>query len=259
MNFITPKLMGGLGNYLFQIAATYSKSIDDNLNFIIDQNDITVVHSDPNNYKNNIFRKLDFQSLKGDHSQYQEPSFNYNVIPKFNTNIKLVGYFQSEKYFINNRDKILDILSIDEITDNLLKTKYKQLLNQNTCSLHVRRGDYIRLNQFHPPQQIGYYEESVRLIGQDLHYLIFSDDINWCKENLSFIKNKTFIEGNEDFQDLYLMSMCKNNIIANSSFSWWGGWLNDNPNKIVIAPKNWFGPAQNLSTADIRPLTWIQI
>jgi len=252
MNFITSKLMGGLGNYLFQIATTYSKSIDDNLNFIIDQNDITVVHSNPNNYKDNIFRKLNFQTLKEPHSHYKEPSFNYNVIPKFNTNTKLVGYFQSEKYFVNNRDKILNIFSVDEKTKNLLKTKYQHLLNDNTCSLHVRRGDYIRLNQFHPPQTIEYYKESVKLIGDNFNYLIFSDDISWCKENLSFIKNKTFIEDNDDYLDLYLMSMCKNNIIANSSFSWWGAWLNKNENKIVIGPKKWFGPSKkNIDTSDV--------
>jgi hypothetical protein len=250
--------MGGLGNYLFQIATTYSKSIDDNLNFIIDQNDITIVHSNPNSYKNNIFRKLNFETLNERYSQYNEPSFNYNVITKFNTNTKLVGYFQSEKYFVNNRDKVLDIFSIDEITDNLLKTKYKSLLNDNTCSLHVRRGDYIELNQFHATQPIEYYEESVKLIGEDFHYLIFSDDISWCKENLTFIKNKTFIEGNNDYQDLYLMSMCKKNIIANSSFSWWGAWLNKNENKKVIAPKLWFGEKnKHLNSSDIYCKNWI--
>ena len=260
MTFLTTKLMGGLGNYLFQIASTYSKSIDDNLNFILDIDDITIIHSNPNNYKNNIFRKLNFQILNGQYSLFNEPSFNYTMIPKFNDNTKMVGYFQSEKYFSNNREKILNIFSIDETTNNLIKSKYNDIVNNNSCSIHVRRGDYLNLSQYHPTQSIEYYKESIRIVGEDFHFLIFSDDINWCKENLSFIKNKTFIEGNTDYQDLYLMSMCQNNIIANSSFSWWGAWLNKNENKKVISPKLWFGEKnKHLITDDLYCKNWIVI
>ena len=85
--------------------------------------------------------------------------------------------------------------------------------------------------------------------------MVFSDDLDWCKE--TFLGNRfTFISGNRDYQDLFLMSMCKNNIIANSSFSWWGAWLNTNLNKKVIAPKKWFGPQLSLSSDDIYPNTW---
>jgi hypothetical protein len=252
--------MGGLGNYLFQIASTYSKSIDDNLNFILDINDISIAHTNPDNYKNNIFRKLKFQEIKSHYYQYNEPSFNYLKTPKFNNNTRMVGYFQSEKYFISNREKILDIFSIDDTTNNQLKTKYEDILKENTCSIHVRRGDYIRLSEYHPPQSIKYYEESIKTIGENSHFLIFSDDIDWCKENLSFIKNKTFIEGNDDYQDLYLMSMCKNNIIANSSFSWWGAWLNKNKDKKIISPKLWFGEKnKHLNSNDIYCKDWIKL
>ena len=252
--------MGGLGNYLFQIASTYSKSIDENLNFFLDINDISVAHSNPDNYKNNIFRKLKFQEIKKPYYQYNEPSFNYLKTPKFKYDIKMAGYFQSEKYFINNRKKILDLFSIDDETNDYLKTKYGDILNENTCSLHVRRGDYVKLRGFHPTQSIEYYKKSVKHIGEDSHFLIFSDDIKWCKKNLSFIKNKTFIEGNTDYQDLYLMSMCKNNIIANSSFSWWGAWLNKNRHKKVVSPKVWFGKKnKHLNTDDIHCKKWIVI
>jgi len=83
-------------------------------------------------------------------------------------------------------------------------------------------------------------------------YLIFSDDIEWCKLNFDFLENKIFVNGNTDFQDLYLMSKCNDNIIANSTFSWWGAWLNQNPNKKVIAPKIWFGNFySNFNTNDL--------
>ncbi len=260
MNFITTKIMGGLGNYLFQIATTYSKSIDDNLTFLLDSNDIIIKHSNPEKYKTNIFRKINFQQIVGSYSSYKEPSFNYNLLPKFSNNTKMIGYFQSEKYFYHNRKIILDLFSINDETKQFLISKYGELLKNETCSLHVRRGDYLRLSEFHLPQSVDYYKKSVEMIGHNFHFLIFSDDIVWCKENLSFIKNKTFIEGNDDYQDLYLMSMCKNNIIANSSFSWWGAWLNKNNDKKVISPKIWFGEKnKHLNTNDVYCKNWIII
>jgi hypothetical protein len=88
--------------------------------------------------------------------------------------------------------------------------------------------------------------------------LVFSDDISWCKDNLKFDK-MNFIEGLDNVEDMWLMSLCDNNIIANSSFSWWGAWLNSNFNKKVIAPLHWFGDSANLNTSDIIPTNWIRI
>ena len=97
-------------------------------------------------------------------------------------------------------------------------------------------------------------------MGHDKKYLIFSDDLEWCKENFDFIENKVIIEGNTDYQDLYLMSLCKNNIICNSTFSWWGAWLNKNDKKIVIAPEKWFSSADEYyNTEDIIPSNSIKI
>jgi hypothetical protein len=110
---------------------------------------------------------------------------------------------------------------------------------------------------FHPLQTLSYYEKSVSIIGEDKLYVIFSDDINWCKENLNFIKNKIFVTDNLDYQDMYLMSMCKNNIIANSSFSWWGAWLNKNTNKKVVYPYIWFNFGPDASQIGCE--NWIKI
>jgi hypothetical protein len=131
----------------------------------------------------------------------------------------------------------------------------------------VRRGDYVtspKTNSVHGTCSLEYYYDSFNLIEKqhkNSHYFIFSDDIEWCKQNLEFIKNKTFIElsANErDHEEMYLMSQCKHNIIANSSFSWWGAWLNQNPDKMVIAPKKWFHD-QQINTNDLIPDTWIRI
>ena len=252
--------MGGLGNYLFQIASAYSKSVDDNSNFFIDKNDITIGHSNPEKYKTNIFRKMNFQTPIDEYFNYLEPHFNYAQIQNFGQNTKMIGYFQSEKYFIKNKNKILNLFNIDEETKTYLNKKYGVILKNKTCSLHVRRGDYVRLNQYHTVLPIEYYEKSINIIGDDYHFLIFSDDLGWCEKNLFFIKNKTFIVGNDDYQDLYLMTMCENNIIANSSFSWWGAWMNNNENKKIISPKLWFGPLnKHLNTDDLYCEKWIKI
>lgn len=257
---ITSNLVGGLGNYLFQIAATYSLSLDNNDKMVYNINDVSIVHGHINTYLDNIFRNINFtEENLPIGNVYDEPYFNFTEIT-YSLNLKLNGYYQSEKYFKHNEDKIRQLFFIDDKTNDYLIKKYDNYLTQNnTCSLHVRRGDYLRLPNHHPVCDISYYKESVDVIGTDKTYLIFSNDIEWCKINLDFITKKIFIEGNSDYQDLYLMSKCDNNIIANSSFSWWGAWLNNNPNKKVIAPKKWFGRAINHDIKDLIPNTWITL
>jgi hypothetical protein len=189
-----------------------------------------------------------------------EGGFHYTPIPKIEGNIKLIGHFQSEKYFINHKNEILKLFEIDDITKNYLLEKYGEILNQDTCSIHVRRGDYLGLQNHHPIQPIEYYQKAINIIGEENHFLIFSDDIKWCEENFSFLKNKTFVSDNLDYEDLYLMSMCNNNILANSTFSWWGAWLNNNENKQVIIPSKWFGVSNShLNTNDLYCNKWIKL
>jgi hypothetical protein len=259
MNFITTKLMGGLGNYLFQIATAYSVSLRDNKQLLCDNYDIYSPHKPYNHYTTNIFRNLNFINIDKTYHTIYENGFEYTEIPKITGNVKINGYFQSEKYFINYKKEIKDLFKIDDETNFFLLKKYSNIISLDTCSIHVRRGDYLKLPNIHPTQNIEYYNKAVGYIGENKHYLIFSDDIEWCKNNLNFIKNKTFIFGNSDFQDLYLMSLCKNNIIANSTFSWWGAWLNNYKNKVVVAPELWFGNEVNYNTYDLIPNNWIKI
>lgn len=249
-------LKGGLGNYLFQIAAAYSLSLDNGTKCLFDSGNSITVHKHIDSYKNNILRNLNY----GKHNfnkVFNEPYFHYNEIP-YIPNLKLNGYYQSEKYFKHNRDKILELFSIDEDTNNFIHNKYNNILSKKTCSLHVRRGNYLKLPNHHPVCELNYYLEAIKNFDVDTKFLIFSDDITWCKEN--FISDKfIFIEDNPDYIDIWLMSLCDNNIIANSSFSWWGAWLNQNPNKKVIAPKKWFGSAIKHETKDLIPKEWIQI
>jgi len=260
MDFVSCRLMGGLGNYMFQISTAYSLSLRDNKDLICDYSDNMVPHKPYKNYINNIFRKIKFSNSVGDYTPYREKGFNYSEIPKIEGNVKIFGYYQSEKYFKNFRNEILDLFEIDEKTNDKLHENYSELINHNnTCSIHVRRGDYVRLSDYHKVQDIQYFINSYNEMGEDKKYLIFSDDPQWCKENFDFIKDKVFIEGNNDYEDLYLMSLCKNNITCNSTFSWWGAWLNKNNGKTII-PSQWFGHRNShLNSQDLYCENWIKI
>lgn len=258
-NIISARLGGGLGNMLFQIATSYATSIRDNKEFIIDSNEIGAVHGEYTDYLNNIFRKLVITNNIIFNAAYGEINFSYNEIPKYTDNVILLGYFQSEKYFKDYRNEILKLFEIDDGTNTYLNEKYGELLNLKTCSIHVRRGDYLGLHDFHPVLDIEYYKTAVKHFDDDTHYLIISNDVEWCKNNFDFIKNKTYVSDNRNYQDLYLMSLCKHNIIANSSFSWWGSWLNQNENKKVISPQLWFGNGLPLNTCDLHCENWIKI
>ena len=260
MFLVTNKLMGGLGNYLFQIASSYAYSVKHNNKFICDISDVMSPHNPYQFYIKNILRKIKFMQLESNYVSYNEPSFNHTEIPNIKSDIKLIGYFQSEKYFINYRKEILELFSIDDESQKIITEKYSGILELDNCSLHVRRGDYLGLQNHHTVQPISYYKDAVKTIGEEKHFVIFSDDIKWCEENLNFIKNKIFISGNHDYIDLYLMSLCKNNIIANSTFSWWGAWLNRNVNKKVIIPDKWFGVNNShLDTVDLYCDKWIKL
>ena len=253
---VTSNLMGGLGNYMFQIATAYSLSLDSQDELIFNINDSLRVHEPIRSYTSNIFSKINFVEFNLDGlTNHYEPFFHYQKIPLLN-NVKLNGYFQSEKYFSHNRTQILSLFDIDEKSKKEIYEKYSEILNGETCSIHVRRGDYLGLNGHHPVCDLEYYNKSINLFDKNTKFLVFSDDIKWCQENFKG-ENFIFISGNRDFIDIWLMSLCQNNIIANSTFSWWGAWLNQNINKKVIAPSKWFGPLKiNHNTQDLIPEAW---
>lgn len=255
---------GRLGNQMFQIASTIGIAKDNNLDYGFDSWYCNYTNTDFNNFLNTPLNKLNMDTSKNT-LKTTEPEFNYKkMLLNSNYNHILYGYFQSEKYFQNHKNYVKNIFQLKPKYLLKIEEKYGDIL-KNSCSLHIRRGDYLGLQNFHTLIGLDYYEESLfKLYGNNLtnlNLLIFSDDISWCKSNFNFEGPKIhYIEGNSDIIDMTLMSMCGNNIIANSSFSWWGAWLNKNPNKKVVAPKNWFGPHNsNLSTKDLYCEEWIII
>ena len=262
-------LKGGLANMMFQVAATYSFSIDYNTNCFFPNldnmlnylNTETTFNPDLSHAEeyNLIFKKLKKDSPNRNLRTINFP-FEYLdfKIPN-NEDIIIDGFFQSEKYFKHNREKILEIFEPDNLIKEIIDRKYEKLLIKRTTSIHVRRGDYLRFPNHHPFQGYDYYLNAINELKSDTEiFLIFSDDIEWCKNNFKG-EEYYFIENEKDYIEIYLMSMCKNNIISNSSFSWWGAWMNKNQNKKVIGPKKWFGPAITFNTDDVLPLEWIKI
>ena len=173
------------------------------------------------------------------------------------------GDWQNEKYFVNIADVLRELFRPKNITADTYNSALSQEMAIGTSiSLHVRRGDYLN-NEIHKPCSLGYYQAAIDTIGNRLQaprFYIFSDDMDWARENLRFGEFPClFLDyntGTESYKDLFLMSCCQHHIIANSSFSWWGAWLNFNENKVVIAPDEWL-PALAVKAIDVVPESWI--
>ena len=180
--------------------------------------------------------------------------------------IKVNNFYQSEKYFKDINGIIRKEFTLKNPLTLRAQEVSKEISNtKKSVSLHIRRGDYIsdkKTNTYHGTCDTTYYKKAIDYIHQNLEsptFFIFSDDIRWVKENLK-LENAVYVSNPKikDYEELILMSMCSHNIIANSSFSWWGAWLNQNPNKIVIGPKQWL-THKTADELDILPAEWIQI
>ena len=153
---------------------------------------------------------------------------------------ELRGYFQSERYFEHCRDEVRHYFTPHHRLSELLERGYGDMVAARTCSIHVRRTDYIG-NPSHPDLSAGdYYERAMAQFDSDTTFVVFSDDIEWCRQRFRG-RSILFIEALSPVEDLFLMARCKAHIIANSTLSWWGAWLDPNPDKKVIAPFQWFG------------------
>lgn len=289
------KIWGGLGNQMFQYATARALAIENNADLLVDTSTFlkNTVHETPRNYRLNVFSNIGLKIADPQMISEIVPVFKIGFLNKvykiINKNIRLNkkhklekgliyskikmdtevlyldGYWQSEKYFLAKSDFIFNDFDLNDLRENqLLKPIIDKIDSKISISIHVRRGDYVtnsQANAYHGTCDLNYYARAIaKIVGllseQDVFFFIFSDDVVWCKENLNIPYDHTYVITKEDYHDLYLMSICKHNIIANSSFSWWGAWLNSNNNKKVIVPEKWF--AQNVET-DLIPEKWIKI
>ena len=206
---------------------------------------------------------------------WKEFHFNEELFNKCPDDVNLDGYFQTERYFENIGDSIREDFQFHDEIYQPCKEMIDSLGDGRKIFLHIRRGDpklpwaYVNLENAHPVQTWEYYEQALKQFPEEIPVVVFSDVIEWCKEQ-DFFKSDRFIfsETTDEFADgqrvpwtdLCLMSLCTDAIIANSSYSWWGAWLIDNPNKKVIAPKKWFGQQfAHYNMNDLIPEGWIEL
>jgi len=175
------------------------------------------------------------------------------------SNVYLDGYWQDYKYFQDIPAKVLEELTLKEAYQTLYKKEIEE--NEVSVSIHIRRGDYVADGLF-AVQPIEYYKSAINIIKEKVinpTFYIFSDDLNWAKDNLNFNAATTYIEGQSDYIDLDLMSKCRHNIIANSSFSWWAAMLNKNVDKTVIAPSKWVLQEDINKRIELAFPNWIKV
>lgn len=266
---IIVRIVGGLGNQMFQYA--YAKSLQQkgfDVQIDISKFKTYKLHGGYHLDKYNIDLKTSgflstlFSLIKIKKNRKEKSLLYDENLLNLSGNEFVKGYFQTEKYFENIRDVLLKQFLINQKLSNST-IKYAEEIKQhkNACAIHIRRGDFIsdeKANSVHGTCDLNYYNKAIELINTKftkVHFFVFSDDILWTKKNLK-IDNATYIDHKTiPHEDMFLMSLCKHNITANSSFSWWGAWLNQHKNKTVIAPKKWFINKEN----EVACQNWIQL
>jgi hypothetical protein len=190
----------------------------------------------------------------------------YLVLP---SNVYVQGYWQCEKYFADFENEIRKDFTVLSAPKDGNAVMMEKINSCHAISIHIRRGDYVtnaHTNQVHGTCSLEYYREAVNMLAEGHHnpqVFVFSDDLQWVAQNLQLTIPMVMVDCNNadtDFEDIRLMSACKDHVIANSSFSWWGAWLNPNKSKRVIAPKRWFAAENmNAQSVDVVPQSWIRL
>jgi len=278
--------MGRLGNQMFQYAALRGIAAIKGYDWVVPP------PGNPSTDNYGLFDVFKMNNCSVDHYGYGqntigEPQFHYDKNYLFNLpdNVDIVGYFQTEKYFKHIEDSIREDFTFKPNILNPAKDivdSIKNTTGKAPIFLHVRRGDinlvgrrgerwsYQLQPQYHPVCEPEYYEQALKLFEDDRPVIVLSDVIEWCKEQ-DWLQGERFFFSNASLEtfsdgaaipdiDLAIMSLCDDAIIANSSLSWWGAWLINNPNKKIVCPKKWFGSAYaHYDMSDIRPESWIQL
>jgi hypothetical protein len=241
-NIISGNLMGGLGNQLFEAAHALSQGWRYNRETVFLPTSWTPGQGrEVKHYIDNVFRNLKFVDKIENFTTVGEGHFEFSEVNPVEGNTAFQGYFQSSKNWYGFDEKVREIFQPPtEMVEEFMK-KYPQLSQPNTLSLHVRRSEYLQLPDIHPTISIEYIQEALKVIGEYSTVFVFSDDHDFVKENLNF-PSVIFVDEDEDYKELWLMGLCQNHIMSNSTFSWWGSFLNKNLNKKIVVPSRWFGP-----------------
>jgi len=267
-------LMGGLGNQMFQYSVARRLALKHGTKVKID-----LAWLETEGKKADAIRVYELGAFKIEAGFYKpklfskprlvhENQFKFDpTVLELPDNVLLQGYWQSYKYFEDQADQIRKDFTFKTVAEGVNAKILKEIKQTTAVSIHIRRGDYLTSkasSQFHGTQSLEYYRTAVGELTKKVkspHFFVFSDEPAWCKQNLKFDFPTTYAENNSansGHEDMRLMSACQHHILANSSFSWWGAWLNPNPSKLVIAPKLWFRD-KSIDTSDLMPEGWIRL
>lgn len=287
---IVARIIGGLGNQMFEYAAARAISLRADVPLKLDLTGFEAydVHAyGLNNFNiaediarggecvvgnpKSIFGKISRRLGLGTRLEiYRENGLAFDSkVLALADNTYLDGYWQSERYFLDFEQQIRDDFSFKPIPDAINQAYLDHIKSVIAVSVHIRRGDYVNnstVNAIHGVCDLDYYQQAVEFLrsrtqSENLHFFVFSDDPDWVKENINLGSKTTFVSHNDtskNYEDMRLMGACHHHIIANSSFSWWGAWLNPSQDKIVIAPKKWF-QSDILDSSNIVPNSWVRL
>lgn len=245
-DYIIPGIAGRIGNNLFMIAHAYAKGLEYNKQVVvcrpaIDYNDEI--------FSQNIFSKIEFVEDFDDNN-------NWNPVrPSDDKHTQYSGYFQSEKYFEKYSENIKSLFGPPISFIKRMDVEMPELFDSPCTVINVRRGDYLMFPDYHPVISAEFIYQCALELGLDQQYIIASDDIPWCKENIK-IPGAIYLEGYKSYEQMWILSMCQNFIISNSSFSWWAAYLSRAKDKIVMAPETWFGPKGPPTWGDMYCKDW---
>jgi hypothetical protein len=292
---IVSHIIGGLGNQMFQYAAGRALSLARGVPLRLDVSDFegyglhqgfeltrlfacspTIADSDDVRAMlgwqaakriRRVVARPQLRFLRNRHFVLEPHLHYWQGIREVKSPAYLMGYWQSEKYFLAVAAQIREDFAFKLPLSRVNAELANQISQVSAVSLHVRRGDYVsnpKATAMHGLCSLAYYQAAIQYVAERVTnpvFFVFSDDAAWVKVNLKMDYPCQYVEhnqGTESYNDMRLMSLCQHHIVANSSFSWWGAWLNPNPEKIVVAPVNWFNNTV-VNAADLIPAEWVRL
>ena len=274
------EISGGLGNQMFQYAFGYSISkhynckvvldlymYDNNLTRGYELNKFNIINNDSITYKyekgfinraliNKIRKVKSIGLLTKRNKEHKEYTYDESVYFMKDKKVHFSGYWQSEKYFRKYKNEIYEMFTLKDPISQSCEEILNNINKENSVAIHIRRGDYIEIGC---NLDVEYFQDAIKYIENNIEnpvFYVFSDDIEWVKDKFDNTNKYKFISNSKNLtmiEEFYLMSSCKNQIISNSSFSWWAAWLNKNDDKLVIVPKF------SVWSGDFYPDEWIKI
>lgn len=256
-DYITCRLQGRTGNIMFQIANGYVQSLRHNRQFVVPRKESSTSH-----LEKGLFRKFDFYIdtiPSREVSEHIWAPFTFEQFSPANGKpTAFCGWFQSEKYFGEYKEVIRSAFSPTSEFIQRAKTDFPFLSSARVAAINVRRGDYLTQPRHHPVVTLDYIEAARKLLPPHDYTIVLSDDFEWCKNNIKG-NNIVFPTSYVDQDAMWLLSMCDDFIISNSTFSWWGAYLSGTKDKVVISPSTWFGPDIKEDPKDVWCEGWIKI